>query len=106
MNGFCGRRCATAASKHLPEMEDVDDDQPALYARLVSDGRCLLRQQDSVDHEQLGRSHSLLPALFRAAGITVLLSVLSMALAVAIGVLLATGASTDASARNRPDGVG
>ena len=32
-----------------------------------------------------------LPALFRAAGITVLLSVLSMALAVVIGVLIATG---------------
>jgi polar amino acid transport system substrate-binding protein len=32
-----------------------------------------------------------LPALFRAAGITVLLSVLSMALAVVLGVLLATG---------------
>ena len=69
-----------------------NDDQPALYARLVSDGT---PPADTASTAPATNSWDAairyLPALFRAAGITVLLSVLSMALAVVLGVLLATG---------------
>ncbi len=69
-----------------------NDDQPALYARLTSGG--------SEAPEPAGTASSIdaweaavryLPALFRAAGITVLLSVLSMGLAIAIGSAIAVG---------------
>jgi polar amino acid transport system substrate-binding protein len=67
-------------------------DQPALYARLTNQDLSLPESQRSTaainNWQAAGR---YLPALIRAAGITVLLSVLSMALAVALGVAIASG---------------
>lgn len=69
-----------------------NDDQPALYARLTSDSAVLPETASAATTTSSWEAAvRYLPALFRAAGITVLLSVLSMALAVFIGVLLATG---------------
>ena len=69
-----------------------NDDQPRLYARLAGG------QQEDASAEQPAQPSSAwdatmryLPALFRAAVITLVLSSLSMALAVAIGVLIASG---------------
>jgi polar amino acid transport system substrate-binding protein len=76
-----------------------NDDQPKLYARLLAG-----EDVPAVTDEQ-GRNASLgtsaltgweaarlyFPSLFRASGVTLLLSCLSMALAVALGVLIATG---------------
>jgi polar amino acid transport system substrate-binding protein len=67
-------------------------DQRALYARLTNQDLSLPESQRSTaainNWQAAGR---YLPALIRAAGITVLLSVLSMALAVALGVAIASG---------------
>jgi polar amino acid transport system substrate-binding protein len=69
-----------------------NDDQPDLYARLTSDSPALPETASTATTTNSWEAAlRYLPALFRAAGITVLLSVLSMALAVIIGVLLATG---------------
>jgi polar amino acid transport system substrate-binding protein len=68
-----------------------NDDQPALYARLASDGAPAETASTAPVTNTWDAAIRYLPALFRAAGITVLLSVLSMALAVSMGVLLATG---------------
>jgi len=69
-----------------------NDDQPALYARLVGDGAAPPETASTASTTNSWEAAiRYLPALFRAAGITVLLSVLSMALAVIIGMLLATG---------------
>jgi polar amino acid transport system substrate-binding protein len=69
-----------------------NDDQPRLYARLVSgqteESTVELPAQPSSAWDATTR---YLPALFRAAAITLALSCLSMALAVAIGVLIASG---------------
>ena len=68
-----------------------NDDQPALYARLTTEGAAPPETASTATTNSWEAAIRYLPALFRAAGITVLLSVLSMALAVFIGVLLATG---------------
>lgn len=81
-----------------------NDDQPQLYARLLAsgigtdvpaDGRSDSRfdaQAGSVAEAKASAYvRRYLPALLRAAGITVVLSVLAMALAVAAGMLIATG---------------
>ena len=69
-----------------------NDDQPALYARL-RDGTAA--PPDTVDAPAAMSSWQAaaryLPALIRAAGITVLLSVLSMALAIILGAAIAIG---------------
>src|SRR4051794_10285810 len=72
-----------------------NDDQPRLYARLLS-GNAVSASSGASD----GRPSSTtrwqatrryLPTLVRAAGVTLLLSCLSMAAAVALGVLIASG---------------
>jgi polar amino acid transport system substrate-binding protein len=69
-----------------------NDDQPRLYARLVSgqteESTVETPAQPSSAWDATAR---YLPALFRAAAITLALSCLSMALAVTIGVLIASG---------------
>jgi polar amino acid transport system substrate-binding protein len=69
-----------------------NDDQPALYARLTTGGSEAPEPSStasSIDAWEAAVRY--LPALFRAAGITVLLSVLSMGLAIAIGSAIAVG---------------
>jgi His/Glu/Gln/Arg/opine family amino acid ABC transporter permease subunit len=80
-----------------------NDDQPALYARLLSgtDTRAGTRGQgpDGADDAQAkawayvpsAAVTRYLPALLRAAAITIALSIMAMALAVAMGIILATG---------------
>lgn len=69
-----------------------NDDQLRLYAQLTSGGQV---EQTAVSPEPpvngWGAAVRYLPALVRAAVVTLVLSCLSMALAVAIGVLIATG---------------
>jgi polar amino acid transport system substrate-binding protein len=74
-----------------------NEDQPALYARILS-GTQVVIGVDSTGTSgtlgTLGTSGTLgtyLPSLFKAAGITLLLSCASMALAVALGMLIAIG---------------
>jgi polar amino acid transport system substrate-binding protein len=76
-----------------------NDDQPALYTRLL-DARAKTRanvpsepyRDAQVKAWAYGQSvKRYLPALFRAAGITIALSTLSMALAVTVGMIIATG---------------
>jgi polar amino acid transport system substrate-binding protein len=70
-----------------------NDDQPPLYARLTTDAvppepTSTGAQVPTSTWDAAGR---YLPALLRAAGITLLLSALSMALAVVLGAAIATG---------------
>jgi polar amino acid transport system substrate-binding protein len=73
-----------------------NDDQPALYAKLLA--RESVPPVDGFDMAEASAAPSVwsataqyLPALLRASVITVILSCLSMALAVALGVLIASG---------------
>ena len=80
-----------------------DDHQPEFFARTLSGGQAILPVQPFQPvhplHPSKGQAGSpvlhstlrYLPSLLRAAGITILLSCLAMALAVAIGVIIATG---------------
>ena len=71
-----------------------NDDQPALYARLTgADTTAGLASTEPATDRLSAWDAALryLPALLRAAVITVVLSCVSMALAVAIGVLVASG---------------
>jgi polar amino acid transport system substrate-binding protein len=70
-----------------------NEDQTALYARLVTDNQTPPETASTAATATSVWQAALryLPALFRAAGITVLLSVLSMLLAIALGVVIATG---------------
>jgi polar amino acid transport system substrate-binding protein len=73
-----------------------NDDQPALYARLIA--REAVPPITGLD-ETIGvvgvsrwaATRAYLPSLVRAAGITLILSCLSMAIAVVLGVLIASG---------------
>ncbi len=84
-----------------------NDDQPALYERLIAgqsvapvslvgdaldlgDG-ALAASGDPAQMSRWAATRAYLPALVKASGITILLSCLSMAMAVGIGVLIATG---------------
>jgi His/Glu/Gln/Arg/opine family amino acid ABC transporter permease subunit len=82
-----------------------NDDQPRLYARLLS-GTTVVgahrNRPDATTDDARAKARAYvqpwtasvkryLPALLRAAGITIALSVLSMALAVAVGIIIATG---------------
>ncbi len=66
-------------------------DQPRLYARVVagSDTELVPASAGTVDPWEATRRY--LPALLRAAGITVVLSCVAMSLAIALGVLIASG---------------
>ena len=70
-----------------------NEDQTALYARLTSESQAPPETASTaaVTTNAWQSAIRYLPALFRAAGITVLLSALSMFLAVALGVVIATG---------------
>jgi polar amino acid transport system substrate-binding protein len=75
-----------------------NDDQPRLYARLLEthDARAKARAyvQDDAQAKAWAYVHPVrryLPALLQAAGITIALSALAMALAVVVGILIATG---------------
>ena len=69
-----------------------NDDQPALYARLTTGGSEAPETASTASAVNAWEAAiRYLPALFRAAGITVLLSVLSMGLAIAIGGATAIG---------------
>jgi polar amino acid transport system substrate-binding protein len=69
-----------------------NDDQPPLYARLTNG---IMPPESSVSSSETTSTRDAavryLPALLRAAGITLLLSALSMALAVVLGAAIATG---------------
>jgi polar amino acid transport system substrate-binding protein len=73
-----------------------NDDQPALHARLLG-GKPVLPISGSGDGTGAARlttwqaTRRYLPTLVRAAGITLVLSCLAMALAVGLGVLIASG---------------
>ena len=69
-----------------------NDDQPGLYARLTS-GAAPTETSSTSTAGTSGWEAAIryLPALLRAAGITLLLSALSMALAVVLGAAIATG---------------
>jgi polar amino acid transport system substrate-binding protein len=69
-----------------------NDDQPLLYARVTSGGNA--PPPDVITAAPIGlwgEAVRYLPTLFKAAAVTLLLSVLSMALAVALGAAIATG---------------
>jgi polar amino acid transport system substrate-binding protein len=67
-------------------------DQPRLYARvLTGSGTELVGASAATAPSAWEATRRYFPALLRAAGITVVLSTLAMALAVAIGVVIATG---------------
>src|SRR4030095_573024 len=70
-----------------------NEDQTALYARLVTDSQTPpeTASTTATTPHVWEAARLYRPARFRAAGITVLLSVLSMLLAVALGVVIATG---------------
>jgi polar amino acid transport system substrate-binding protein len=84
-----------------------NDDQPSLYARLeagepvapvaVSDSRLSISDAQLSTGDARGATSDLLaarrylPSLLRASGVTLVLSCLSMGLAVALGILIATG---------------
>ena len=69
-----------------------NDDQPRLYARLTSGGQTPQTAEDPAPPiTGWGAAVRYLPALARAALVTLVLSCLSMALAVATGVLIASG---------------
>ena len=70
-----------------------NDDQAAMYTRLVSESESAPETASTAAAPSSAwqAASRYLPALFRAAAITVLLSALSMALAVGLGVVIATG---------------
>jgi polar amino acid transport system substrate-binding protein len=68
-----------------------NEDQPELYARLLSAPSTPSTSSTLGTPGTLGKVRSYLPSLFRAALITLVLSFAAMALAVALGVLIATG---------------
>jgi len=70
-----------------------NDDQPAMYARLTAGSAPPETASTSAPAATSSWDAAVryLPALLKAAGITVVLSVLSMALAIALGAALATG---------------
>jgi His/Glu/Gln/Arg/opine family amino acid ABC transporter permease subunit len=84
-----------------------NEDQPALYARLIAAARVGARpaqaqtagghglpgapMHSTSSEGWLAATRSYLPALLRAAVVTIVLSCLSMALAVALGIVVATG---------------
>jgi polar amino acid transport system substrate-binding protein len=73
-----------------------NDDQPALYASVLSatagaDPGTMAPVPPSAAISPVDATRRYLPALFRAAGITLLLSCLAMALAISIGMSVAIG---------------
>ena len=68
-----------------------NDDQPALYARLTNGSAAPPEADRPAAMSTWEASARYLPALLRAAGITLLVSVLSMALAVVAGAVIAIG---------------
>ena len=67
-------------------------DQPRLYARLLAGtGSELVPSSSPATLGTLEATRRYLPALFRAAAITLLLSCLAMAVAIVLGVLVASG---------------
>ena len=68
-----------------------NDDQPALYARMAGGDDPRAATSTVISEETRAAAVRYLPSLFRAAGITLLLSVLSMAVAVLLGAAIATG---------------
>jgi polar amino acid transport system substrate-binding protein len=67
-----------------------NDDQPRLYARLTG-GEPAAVPDIAAELSTWEAAQRYLPALLRAAGITLLLSCLSMALAIALGMAIASG---------------
>jgi polar amino acid transport system substrate-binding protein len=68
-----------------------NDDQPALYAAVLSDTSDPGTTPTAPAASRLELTRRYLPALWRAAAITLLLSCLAMALAVSLGMAIATG---------------
>ena len=68
-----------------------NDDQPALYARMTSGGEPPTTTGTVASGDTRDAAFRYLPSLLKAAGISLLLSVLSMALAVLLGAVIATG---------------
>jgi polar amino acid transport system substrate-binding protein len=68
-----------------------NQDQPRLYARLLAGGSTDVVPASLSTTSAWNATRRYLPALVRAAVITLILSCVSMMLAVAIGVLIATG---------------
>ena len=73
-----------------------NDDQPRLYAEVLASSRedpsgGRSRRSLAADASTLATIRRYLPALLRAAGITLILSVAAMGLAVALGVIVASG---------------
>ena len=68
-----------------------NDDQPALYARMTSGGDLQPTTSTTISDDTGAAAVRYLPSLFRAAAITLLLSVLSMAVAILLGAAIATG---------------
>jgi polar amino acid transport system substrate-binding protein len=67
-----------------------NDDQPRLYARLTG-GEPAEAPEVAAELTTWEAAQRYLPALLRAAGITLVLSCLSMALAIVLGVVIASG---------------
>jgi His/Glu/Gln/Arg/opine family amino acid ABC transporter permease subunit len=73
-----------------------NDDQPRLYARLLAGGGVspssgIADGASSTTATRWQATRRYVPTLFRAAGVTLVLSCLSMAAAVALGMLIASG---------------
>ena len=68
-----------------------NDDQPPLYARMTSGPDLQPSTSVVVSDDTRAAALRYLPSLFRAAGITLLLSVLSMGVAMILGAAIATG---------------
>jgi len=68
-----------------------NDDQPKLYARVLTEGTAPEAQSLSGNVDPWDATRRYLPALLRAALITLVLSCVSMTLAVFVGTLIATG---------------
>ena len=69
-----------------------NDDQPALYARMTNGGDAApVVASTAASSSTWDAAARYLPALLKAAGISLLLSALSMALAVLLGAAIATG---------------
>ena len=70
-----------------------NEDQPALYARLTSGVTSPenVTTSSAISTSSWTMAVRYLPALLQAAGVTLLLSVLAMALAIAVGAAIATG---------------
>jgi polar amino acid transport system substrate-binding protein len=68
-----------------------NDDQPALYAELTSGGDPTASAPGATATSPIEATRRYIPALLRAAAITLLLSCMAMALAVTLGMAIATG---------------